>query len=71
VYAASNAITGQTVVANITPASDMDLKELKKQIRKYCRTKLDSYKVPTKMNFSTDTGISDRFKKVRINKYSN
>ena len=70
VYAAANAITGQTVVANITAASNLDLKDLKKQIRKYCRSQLDAYKVPTKVNFNTDTGISERFKKVRINKYS-
>lgn len=71
VYAAANAITGQTVVANVTPRQDVDHKELKKQIRKYCRAQLDAYKVPTKVNFNTDTGVSERFKKVRINKYSN
>ncbi|ASI89223.1 ANL family adenylate-forming protein [Vibrio mediterranei] len=69
VYAAANAITGQTVVANVTPATGVDLKDLKKQIRKHCRSQLDAYKVPTKVNFNTDTGVSERFKKVRINKY--
>ncbi|CAE6881491.1 AMP-binding enzyme C-terminal domain [Vibrio sp. B1REV9] len=71
VYAAANAITGQTVVANVTPSAGTDLKELKKQIRKCCRAQLDTYKVPTKINFNTDTGVSERFKKVRINKYNN
>ena len=71
VYAAANAITGQTVVANVTPSASTDLKELKKQIRKCCRAQLDIYKVPTKINFNTDTGVSERFKKVRINKYNN
>ncbi|MDF2153926.1 fatty acid--CoA ligase family protein [Vibrio sp. CAU 1672] len=70
VYAAANAITGQTVVANVTASGDSDLKVLKKQIRKYCRNQLDAYKVPTKINFSTDTGINERFKKVRVSKYS-
>ena len=59
------------MVANVTPRQDVDHKELKKQIRKYCRAQLDAYKVPTKVNFNTDTGVSERFKKVRINKYSN
>lgn len=69
VYAATSAITGQTVVANVTPRLNVDLKELKKRIRKHCRDRLDSYKVPTKVIFSEDTGVSERFKKVRINKY--
>ncbi|MCF7504178.1 MULTISPECIES: fatty acid--CoA ligase family protein [Vibrio] len=70
VYAAASAITGQTVVTNITPAENTDIKELKKQIRKYCREKLETYKVPTKINFNSDTGVSERFKKNRINKYN-
>ncbi len=67
VYAAANTITGQTVVANVTPSSTVDTKELKKQIRKYCRAQLDAYKVPTKVNFNTNTGVGERFKKVRLN----
>ncbi|MDF4532314.1 AMP-binding protein, partial [Vibrio parahaemolyticus] len=69
VYADASAITGQTVVASVTPRLNVDLKELKKRIRKHCRDRLDSYKVPTKVIFSEDTGVSERFKKVRINKY--
>ena len=71
VYAIANAITGQTVATNITPSGNIDLKELKKEIRKFCRSKLDSYKVPTKVKFNTDTGITERFKKNRISKYNN
>ncbi|MEL4242473.1 fatty acid--CoA ligase family protein [Shewanella xiamenensis] len=67
VYAAPNAITGQTVVANVTSSLDVDLKELKKLIRKCCKVQLEAYKVPSKVNFNTDTGISERFKKIRVN----
>jgi acyl-coenzyme A synthetase/AMP-(fatty) acid ligase len=70
VYAAANAITGQTVVANVTPSFGADLKELKKKIRRHCRSQLDTYKVPTKINFNADTGVNGRFKKVRLNKYN-
>ncbi len=69
-YAAPNAITGQTVVVNIVLNSDsIEEKEAKKEIRKHCKAKLDSYKTPTKIKFEDNMGINERFKKVRLDKY--
>jgi len=43
----------------------IDKKEAKKIIRKYCKQKLDDYKVPTKVNLVKKTNFGDRFKKIR------
>jgi acyl-CoA synthetase (AMP-forming)/AMP-acid ligase II len=67
VYAAPNAITGQTVAVNVNIEDGFDEKLVKKAIRKYCKNQLEPYKIPTKINFSTNTGIGDRFKKIRRN----
>lgn len=66
-FSAPNAITGQTVAINIVTKDSVDTKLLKKQIRKHCLSKLDSYKVPTKINFTVNASVSERFKKVRHN----
>ncbi|BAI79867.1 AMP-dependent synthetase and ligase [Deferribacter desulfuricans SSM1] len=65
VYGESNPITGQTVVADIVLKDGIDKKEAKKLIRKHCRSKLDNYKVPTKINFVEKISFGDRFKKIR------
>ncbi|MGN2611365.1 AMP-binding enzyme [Aliivibrio fischeri] len=65
-FSSPNAITGQTVAINVvTDLDDVELKLLKKKIRKYCLSKLDVYKVPTKINFTNSTNVSARFKKIR------
>lgn len=69
VYAVANAITGQTVATNVVLESGVDEKVAKKDIRKHCKASLDRYKVPTKMVFSEDAAIGERFKKIRLNKY--
>ncbi|MCR9298792.1 AMP-binding protein [Vibrio fluvialis] len=65
-FSAPNAITGQTVAINVSIRQGIDPKECKKIIRKHCKQNLDGYKVPTKVTFSSDTGVSNRFKKIRI-----
>lgn len=65
VYGEQNIITGQTVVCDIVLAEKLELKEIKKIIRKYCKDKLESYKIPTKVNIVEKTNFSDRFKKIR------
>jgi acyl-CoA synthetase (AMP-forming)/AMP-acid ligase II len=66
VHGEPNAITGQSVVAEIVLGSDLEKREAKKQIKKYCRERLAGYKVPTKLIFKQRTDIGDRFKKMRI-----
>jgi len=66
VYGAKNAITGQMVAVQIVLEVGIDKKEAKIFIRKYCKQKLDSYKVPVKFEFVDQTNYGERFKKKRI-----
>jgi len=61
-----NAITGQSVVADVVWNADDDKKEVRKRIRAHCKALLSSYKVPTKINIVDSVSFSNRFKKKRI-----
>lgn len=65
VIGSSNAITGQSVVANVVLADGTDKKVAKKKIRKHCISRISAYKVPTKINFMNQTTVSSSFKKLR------
>jgi acyl-CoA synthetase (AMP-forming)/AMP-acid ligase II len=67
VYGEKNAITGEIVCADITPASEVSEpeREFVAKIKQHCRSKLQRYKVPVKINIVGDRQYSDRFKKVR------
>ena len=65
VYGEPNPITGNLVCAKILPRGDVDLKALKKTVRKQCAAELSRYKVPVKITFSTESFTNDRQKKVR------
>ncbi len=64
VYGVSNVMTGQTVVCDVVLHESCE--EIKKVIRLYCKDKLESFKIPTKVNVVEKTNFSDRFKKIRI-----
>jgi acyl-CoA synthetase (AMP-forming)/AMP-acid ligase II len=63
VYGVSNVITGQTVVCDVVLHESCE--EIKKVIRLYCKDKLESFKIPTKVSVVEKTNFSDRFKKIR------
>jgi long-chain acyl-CoA synthetase len=67
VYGEKNAITGEIVCADITPVSNVSEpeREFVAKIKEHCRSKLQRYKVPVKINIVDDRQYSDRFKKVR------
>jgi len=64
VYSEANAITGQTVVCDVV--LERPCVNIKKIIRLFCKDKLESYKIPTKVNIVEKTNFSERFKKMRI-----
>ena len=66
VYAQPNAITGQSVACDVVTGTKLSAKELKKLIRKYLKAKVETYKMPTKVNLVEKTNFSERFKKMRI-----
>ena len=65
VYGEANLITGQSVTVDVVPNKKMDKREAKKAIRKFCKDKLDNYKIPTKINMVAQTNYGERFKKIR------
>ena len=65
VYGEENQITGESVAVEVVLRQDIDKREAKKAIRKFCRDKLDSYKIPTKIKIVDQTNFGDRFKKIR------
>ncbi|MGJ0342783.1 fatty acid--CoA ligase family protein [Aliarcobacter cryaerophilus] len=63
VYAEQNAITGQTVVCDVV--LNKNIENIKKRVRVFCKDRLDTYKIPTKVNVVDKINFSDRFKKIR------
>ena len=63
VYGEKNAITGQTVVCDVVLNNKIE--NIKKRVRVFCKDRLDTYKIPTKVNVVDKTNFSDRFKKIR------
>ena len=66
VKGSANAITGQSVVADVVWKLGDDKKEIRKKIREHCKARLSTYKVPTKINVVDSVVFSDRFKKKRL-----
>ncbi|WP_066408080.1 ANL family adenylate-forming protein [Aliarcobacter skirrowii] len=64
VYGEKNAITGQTVVCDVVLNNKIE--NIKKRVRVFCKDRLDTYKIPTKVNVVDKINFSDRFKKIRI-----
>jgi acyl-coenzyme A synthetase/AMP-(fatty) acid ligase len=67
VYGESNPIMGNVVIADVAVSRIDNNKKIKNQIKKYCRKKLEKYKVPVKINLTTKTFNNDRFKRIRKN----
>lgn len=65
VFGKDNPIMGNIVAARINLCKEERLSELKKRIRKYCKNKLESYKIPAHVEVTNEKQVSDRFKKVR------
>lgn len=63
VYGEKNIITGETVVCDVVCKGE--IQNIKVLIRKFCKDKLDNYKIPTKVNIVDKTNFTHRFKKIR------
>lgn len=63
VFGESNVITGNIVCAKIVTEKGYDKFEMKREIKKVCREKLDKFKIPSKILFSQKILFTERFKK--------
>jgi acyl-CoA synthetase (AMP-forming)/AMP-acid ligase II len=65
VFSEKNPITGNIVCAKIRVNRPVDKKEFVKKLKKYCRERLKSYKVPVKVIITNEVQHTERFKKKR------
>jgi acyl-CoA synthetase (AMP-forming)/AMP-acid ligase II len=65
VFAEKNGLVGNIVCANIYIQELNDENLLKNEIKKYCKSKLASFKVPVKIKLQTEPLYNDRYKKQR------
>lgn len=65
VYGEKNPITGNIVCARVTLLHDEDVKSFTTRLKKFCRQRLQAYKVPIKVFITTEPQFSARFKKIR------
>jgi acyl-coenzyme A synthetase/AMP-(fatty) acid ligase len=66
VYAMPSPIVGEAVAVDLIVNQQVPLPDnLKAEIRNYCKSKLDNFKVPVKINIVELLNFSDRFKKQR------
>jgi long-chain acyl-CoA synthetase len=66
VFGKKNAITGNMVCAKIRLQSEQDHKQFSIALKKYCRDKLQTFKIPVKVEFDDQKQHSKRFKKSRL-----
>lgn len=65
VFAQDHPITGKIVAAKFNLRSPETLRELKARMLKYCKNKLQPYKIPGKIFLSEETSYNERFKRMR------
>jgi len=66
VYSENNPLTGKIVCAKIKYKGPDTRAELIKKVKTYCRTKLETFKVPVKIELADQSFESGRFKKSRV-----
>ncbi|MBW7473160.1 fatty acid--CoA ligase family protein [Paenibacillus oenotherae] len=65
VSSAPSGITGQMVKATIRLKQEESLKQLRSRIWEFCKDKLPPYKIPQKIEVTSQSLTSDRLKKIR------
>ncbi|MCZ6674243.1 MAG: fatty acid--CoA ligase family protein [Verrucomicrobia bacterium] len=63
-------LLGQTVVAEVQTKTSLTNLEIKKRIQAHCRDRLQPFMIPSKVRKVAQTGVTERFKKVRANPHS-
>jgi acyl-CoA synthetase (AMP-forming)/AMP-acid ligase II len=65
VYGEKNPVTGNIVCAKISLAEEEDRASFLRRLRAHCQSKLEPFKIPVKISFSTGEQHAARFKKIR------
>ncbi len=65
VYAEDNAITGKTIIAEISVKAENNNRDFIRKLRAFCKDNLERFKIPSKFILSEDTMYNSRLKKNR------
>lgn len=65
VFGEKNAIMGNIVCARVVPHGEVDQKSFVRELKNFCKTRIQAYKVPVKIQIVTESLHGDRFKKMR------
>ena len=65
VFGEPSAIMGSVVAAYVDLEKDYARDEFKKSMRKFCRDRIEAYKVPVKVDYGHDPQYTERYKKNR------
>lgn len=68
VYGEKNPITGSIICADVSLIKPEDKVKFRSRLKKFCRDRLQGYKIPAKINIVESINISERFKKKHIPK---
>ena len=66
VYGEKNFILGNIVCAKISLIEETNKVEFIKHVKKFCKERLQKYKIPVKINIENKQQYNYRFKKIRI-----
>jgi len=66
VYGEKNPIVGNIVCADVRLIKNVDHKLFISRLKKYCRQKIQNYKIPVKVRIDEKKQYSDRYKKKRV-----
>lgn len=65
VFGESHPIVGQIVVAKILFSENVSTNEIKREVQKFCKNKIEGFKIPVKIIPMRNSEFSERFKKKR------
>jgi acyl-CoA synthetase (AMP-forming)/AMP-acid ligase II len=65
VYGEKNALMGQIVCARVRTSEAVDRSRFVADLKQFCAERLDSFKVPVKVQLVDELQVGDRFKKLR------
>ncbi len=65
IYGEKNPIVGNIICARVTLLHPEDQKEFVSRLKKFCRERLQNYKVPVKVQIVESKQYSERYKKIR------
>tara|TARA_X000001036_G_C20084005_1_gene564333 strand:- start:48 stop:560 length:513 start_codon:yes stop_codon:yes gene_type:complete len=65
IYSEKNSLIGNIVCANIRLIDNQDKKSFIKELKEFCKKRIEPYKIPIKVNLTSKNQVGERLKKQR------